>query len=291
MSREALSVGEIRPVLRLALFAAALAVVAGGAALAGKASGIDGDDGADGAAPAHGGDEAAAGAYGLSDTASGLSLRISPASLRAGELGRLRIAIVDAGGEAVTDLRGEAGEPPLHLILVRRDLTGYRHLHPTRAGDGFAVDVSLPTAGVWRAYADFEVDGEKVVLGRDLVVPGDFTPRPPMALTRSTDAGGYRIELAASELAAGEEATLAFRITRGGRPVGALQPYLGAAGHLVAIREDDLAYLHVHPLDQSRPGEIGFDVELEQPGRYVLYLQFKHEGRVRTGRLVVAVSR
>ena len=32
-----------------------------------------------------------------------------------------------------------------------------------------------------------------------------------------------------------------------GEPVTDLQPYLGAYGHLVALRDGDLAYLHVHP--------------------------------------------
>ncbi|NKX51639.1 hypothetical protein HER39_13910, partial [Arthrobacter deserti] len=36
-------------------------------------------------------------------------------------------------------------------------------------------------------------------------------------------------------------------VTRGGQPVKTLEPYLGAYGHLVALRAGDLAYLHVHP--------------------------------------------
>ena len=285
------SFGELRPAFRLALFAAVLAVVASAATLAGKASGIDAGDGASAEQPAHGGDEPMAGAFGLSDTASGFSLRIEPTSLTARATSRLALTIVDDGGDPVTGLRGEDGEPPLHLILVRRDLSGYQHVHPRPTGDGFAVDVTLPRPGIWRAYADFEVDGEKVVLGRDLVVPGEFSPQTPAAPTRSAAVDGYRIELDDEELRAGTEVTLTFGIRRDGRPIDGLQPYLGAAGHLVAIREDDLAYLHVHPLDELRPGELGFGVELDQPGRYVLYLQFRHSGRVHTAPFVVAVSR
>ena len=283
--------GELGPPLRLALFAGALAVVAAGAALAGQASGIDAGDGAAASDPAHGDDESMAGAYGLSDTASGLSLSIEPTSLTAGARNRLAIAILDRGGDPLTGLRGEGGEPPLHLILVRRDLTGYQHLHPRPTAEGFAVDVTLPRPGIWRAYADFEVDGEKVVLGRDLVVPGEFAPQAPPALSRSAAVDGYRIELGGDALRAGTEATLTFDITRNGRPVERLQPYLGAAGHLVAIREGDLAYLHVHPLDEPRPGRLGFDVELDEPGRYVLLLQFKDAGRVHTASFVVEVAR
>ena len=39
---------------------------------------------------------------------------------------------------------------------------------------------------------------------------------------------------------------LSFDVTRDGKPV-AVEDYLGAKGHLVALREGDLAFLHVHP--------------------------------------------
>ena len=45
----------------------------------------------------------------------------------------------------------------------------------------------------------------------------------------------------------GEPSTLTFSVSRDGKPVTDLQPYLGAYGHLVALRAGDLAYLHVHP--------------------------------------------
>ena len=38
---------------------------------------------------------------------------------------------------------------------------------------------------------------------------------------------------------------LEFEITKDGKPITP-DPYLGARGHLVALREGDLAYLHVH---------------------------------------------
>jgi hypothetical protein len=72
-----------------------------------------------------------------------------------------------------------------------------------------------------------------------------------------------------------------------------VEPYLGAGGHLVALREGDLAFLHVHPADHGheRTGTkaaathddaIGFAATFPTAGRYRLFLQFKHEGRVET---------
>ena len=66
-----------------------------------------------------------------------------------------------------------------------------------------------------------------------------------------------------------------FTITRGGRAITP-QPYLGARGHLVALREGDLAFLHVHPEGDT------YEAELERGTRYRLYLQFRHGGEVHT---------
>ena len=46
---------------------------------------------------------------------------------------------------------------------------------------------------------------------------------------------------------AGRESDLVLSVSKGGTPVKNLQPYLGAYGHLVALRTGDLAYLHTHP--------------------------------------------
>ncbi len=59
-----------------------------------------------------------------------------------------------------------------------------------------------------------------------------------------------------------------------GDPV-TVEPYLGARGHLVALREGDGAYLHVHPLDEdaSGRGPVRFATSFPTAGRYRLFLQ------------------
>lgn len=284
------------PLARLAAFAVLLAVVAGVAALIGRASGLEVDETAPSAGrDADGGtghsaeSPAIPAGNGLSDSASALRLRIEPAKFSVGAPSRLKLSIVDRHGEPIGPLHAAHDEPPLHLILVRRDLAGYRHLHPKPSGGAYVVDLALPLPGIWRAYADFQFDGQQVVLGRDLFVPGDFVPQPLPAVASTGRAETYDVKLDNHEVRVGSETVLRFRIGRSGKPVKALQPYLGAAGHLVAIREDDLAYLHVHPLDSSGTGRIEFGADFAEPGRYALFLQFKHENRVRTTRFTVEV--
>ena len=83
---------------------------------------------------------------------------------------------------------------------------------------------------------------------------------------------------------ADREAVLAFTVTRDGDPVE-LAPYLGAGGHLVALRDGDLAFLHVHPVtdEAPQPGRpIEFATRFPDPGGYRLFLQFKSGGQVHT---------
>jgi hypothetical protein len=77
-------------------------------------------------------------------------------------------------------------------------------------------------------------------------------------------------------------------VRKDGEPVTDLQPYLGAYGHLVALREQDMAYLHVHPdgapgdgSTHSGPG-VTFYAEVPTTGAYRLFLDFRHDGVVRT---------
>jgi hypothetical protein len=295
---------------RLAAFAAALAVTGGAAAAVGSSTGATppfqdclkvaaleagvGEEMADGTAM--GGEEemveAVAGAHGLTADLAGLRLAAERRDLAPGGSHTWRFRILDCDGEPVRDFEPEQGKL-LHLIVVRSDFTGYQHLHPTLAADGtFSTTIATPTAGRYRAIADFVVDGRKYVVGTDLVAPGKATdaPLPAPALTASTD--GYDVELQRpAVLEAGHEAQLTFRMSRRGQPVTDLEPYLGAYGHLVALHAPDLAYSHVHPAGEDRAsGVITFDVELDEPGTYRLFLQFQTRGRVHTVAFTQTVS-
>jgi hypothetical protein len=122
------------------------------------------------------------------------------------------------------------------------------------------------------------------VVGTTLVVPGAVTPvaLPPASAKASVD--GYDVSLRRPPVVkAGEETEMTFEVTRNGRPVTDLEPYLGAYGHLVALHAGDLAYSHVHPVGESlSTGTISFDAELHKAGAYRLFLQFQTHGRVHT---------
>jgi hypothetical protein len=90
-------------------------------------------------------------------------------------------------------------------------------------------------------------------------------------------------------LRAGSDGELHFTVTRAGEPVDDLEPYLGAYGHLVAIRAADHAYLHVHPTEDASPREVAFVVGTPSPGTYRLFLDFQHDATVRTAAFTIDV--
>jgi len=271
--------------LKLGLFGALLALVFAGSALAGAALGPAPTAGVPEAAGGHGGTADAHGATahevrGLASASDGLRVVVDDPELRRGRAERLRFRIVDDHGEAVHDFDVEHTKR-MHLILARRDLTGFLHLHPEQRADGaWEVGVRLPEAGSYRLFADFSHGGEPQTLATDLRVDGaaDLRPLPAPAPEAASD-GGYRVRLAAGEPQPGEETDLRFAITKGGTPV-ATEPYLGAGGHLVALREGDLAFLHVHPNEDH--DVIGFEATFPTTGAYRLFLQFKVDGVVQT---------
>jgi hypothetical protein len=219
---------------------------------------------------------------GLMTSQDGYALRLDSSSARTGERVPVAFTIQGPDGTRVTEY-DKAHEKELHLVAVRRDQSGFQHVHPTLGQDGHWRTRLALTPGSWRVFADFDPEaGEPLILGADLVVPGAFRPVERPATARTAQVGGYTVGLQ-GDLVAGGHSELTLTVSEDGRPVTDLQPYLGAFGHLVALREGDLAYLHVHPHDATGSGPvIRFTAEVPSAGRYFVYLDFKHEGVVRT---------
>ncbi|MFF3487932.1 hypothetical protein ACFYXC_32305 [Streptomyces sp. NPDC002701] len=243
--------------------------------------------------PAREGQAAQAG--GLQITEGGYTLDLRTRRIEAGRPADLRFTIRDGKGRAVTSYQREH-DKELHLIVASRDLVTYRHLHPARAADGtWSIPVELPRAGGYRVFADFtpaKKGAENLTLGADLAASGPYEPKDLPVPARTAEVDGYQVELA-GELRPGASGELELTVLRDGRPVTDLEPYLGAYGHLVALRSGDLAYLHVHPHGEpgdgrTEPGPgISFTATAPSAGSYRLFLDFKHEGVVRTAAFTV----
>ncbi|MFD5701679.1 hypothetical protein [Streptomyces lasiicapitis] len=251
----------------------------------------------------HGGGHAEQGAEkkdaapaGLQVSAQGYALDLRTPRAKAGERTDLRFTVLKESSRTPLKTYKKDHGKELHLIVASRDLTTYRHLHPTRAADGtWSVPATLPKAGDYRVFADFTPARakQKVTLGTDLAVTGAYAAAElPPAKPTAKAGDGYEVRLDGG-LKPGKPRELTLRVTRDGKPVTNLQPYLGAYGHLVALRAGDLAYLHVHPNGEvgdgaTKPGpRVSFTATAPSTGAYRLFLDFKHEGTVRTAAFTV----
>ena len=232
---------------------------------------------------------------GLASSRGGYTLTPTDPTLTPGTPETFSFRITGPDGAPVTAFDVEH-DKRMHLIVVRRDTSGFQHVHPEMAPDGtWSVPLTLPAAGSYRAFADFTpTGGEGTTLGVDLAAPGQFEPVAHQP-TRVSQIDGYQVELA-GDLTPGQASPVTLSISEDGRPVTDLEPYLAAYGHLVALREGDLAYLHVHPDgspgDGSTPAgpQIEFVAEVSTAGTYRLFLDFQHRGVVRTAEFTVATS-
>jgi hypothetical protein len=286
---------------RLASFAAVVAIAFGGAAAVG--SGIGPVDVADTAAThsemnttdeSSDVDTSGDPPRGLAVADAGYRLVVHTADVAKGDTSEFEFSIVDDSGTAVTEF-DELHERRLHFIVMSRNLVDYDHLHPDMDGSGrWTVELPAMAPGSYRVFADFQPEGgDNHTLGTDLLVNGDVqavaVPEPVSAF----DIDGYTVTMAGTPSVG--DTDLSFTVELDGDVV-TTDRYLGAAGHLVAIRAGDLAYLHVHPhrnvTSGSDPGanpDVAFTSEFPTAGTYRLFLDFSHDGTVHTAAFTVDV--
>jgi hypothetical protein len=210
-----------------------------------------------------------------------------------GERTELRYNIFTTDRELVTGFAVKH-DHQMHLVVVRRDMTQYQHLYPTLEPDGtWRVLLRLDEPGSYRAFASF-LPGkakEPVTLGFDLEAPGLVESQPVLSPSTLSRTGDYSVMLEGTVIAGGV-ARLYTNVQRGTEQVTDLEPHLGHPGHLVMLREGDLAYLQVDPVAGSTVTgpTITFDVSVPTSGFYRVFLEFQHQGEVHIAQFTVLAS-
>jgi hypothetical protein len=138
-----------------------------------------------------------------------------------------------------------------------------------------------------------------VVLGVPFSIPGDTTFVPvPAPSIEATTSDGYtvvRVDEPAQPTALRAQ-VLKFSI-RGpdGVPVSALEPHLGANGHMTGFHTMLLSATHLHPIELAgiplTNGELSFQAVFADRGEYRLFLEFAHGGKVHKAAITLDVLR
>jgi len=184
----------------------------------------------------------------------------------------LALHITGPDGARVAGFTEQQGAA-VHVVLIRFDDSGFRHLTPNPSADGsFVVPIDEP--GKWHIIVDSQPDGAPapVVLTTNV---DDEVPVKEVRLPAPRD------EVKSDGLTVTRDG-VTFHVARNdGSPATGLEPYLGQPAHLFAIRVGDLAYTHLHPAASPSPTSFAFTGQLS-PGTYRLYLEFGYQGAVTT---------
>ncbi|MFI9388266.1 hypothetical protein [Kutzneria sp. NPDC052558] len=208
--------------------------------------------------------------------------------------GPFTFRILGPDGQAVTAFEPEQTKL-MHFYLVRSDLTGFQHVHPTMAADGtWTAPLAAAAPGSYRVYAQFVVNGADEVLSQPVTVPGSATTSALAAPSATTEADGYTLTIGGDKPMAGMTHTLTINVASNGQPVSDLQPYLDTYAHVSAFHAGDLAFAHLHPqgtVDGDHGGpQLTFEAMLPKPGDWRLFIQFQTAGVLHTAAVTVSAG-
>lgn len=237
---------------------------------------------------------------GTTATAAGYTMELV-ATPKAGEQGALSLRI---NGAAAADYV-EKHTKKLHLIAVSEDFSDVQHLHPYLGEDGvWSVSTTLPEGGTWRVYADFATTAypDGVIVSVPMEVQGESTTSELAEPSERVEVDGFVVSVSGM-ISAEEHGMMMLTVTRDGVPVE-FEQYLGASGHLIALRTSDGAYAHFHPGDHDHagteeaeeghdmemPGMLHFSTEVPGAGKYVLYFEFQVDGTLHHAKFTADVA-
>lgn len=216
-----------------------------------------------------------------------------PDQPQAGGKTALRLMVHEASGTMIKDFE-VTHEKLAHLIIVRRGLDEFAHVHPEVGSDGnITVEHTFPVGGEYLLFLDYKpAKGLPATAKATIQVNGDAPAAPQLQanVPGTVKSGGLQAEVSVKKESDGAVATFDIKDEQG-KPVTDLQPYLGAMGHLVVISADGQRYAHSHPLtDKPGTSQVKFEVHFPGPGLYKMWGQFQKNDNVVTIPAMVQVN-
>ncbi|QGQ99083.1 hypothetical protein EHS13_31500 [Paenibacillus psychroresistens] len=223
------------------------------------------------------------------------SVQASSKSLLANQDATIKILIQNKRSQPIVSF-DRLHEKLLHLIVVSKDLAYFNHIHPEYKGAGlFEITTQFPADGEYKLYADYMPTGIPEIVQAHWVTVADTSARPIVLvpdkqLFRIVD--DIEVSLSFDHLMAGMDLAMTFTINdaKTKKPITHLQPYLGAIGHVVAIRADTKQFLHFHPTDNSGSGPTAkFQTNFPTKGIYKIWAQFQQHDQLYTIPFIIEV--
>ena len=240
-----------------------------------------------------------------------MELISSDQGMQPGKQVKISYKIVNDEKEIVKDFE-VVHDKIMHLIVVRKDLENFQHLHPdfNKQTGEFSINLTFPTDGPYRIFPDFTPSSENpqrlpVTVSYDFNI-GDMNKYKAVAAIPDKEVlkkvDGYDINYSFPESIKAQQDINYALIVEKPNEVIQLEPYLGAMGHSVIIIEGSLDFLHTHAegmdmtggmeMDHEMPGgSVGFSTSFPEPGIYKLFTQFQVKGKVVTTDYIINVNK
>ncbi len=190
-------------------------------------------------------------------------------------------------GEPLTELQ-IMHDKPMHVILVRKDLKHFDHVHPEQPEPGiFVVPYIFAASGEYRIWTDFMYGNMQHIIDFDINVTGEPEAKEPDKLN------GLHVAINQPEqITEGKAAPFTFTITdETGKAVPITEKFLAAAGHLILIDETLNEFSHAHDEKMDNDNVLSFEYTPENPGKHKAWVQFSVDGQNRTAAFEFAVRK
>ena len=224
-----------------------------------------------------------------------------PRALKPNQIGHVRFFVRHPASGAIVRRFETVHERVFHLFVVSRDLAYFAHVHPAlRSSGALDVDIRVPRPGPYQLIADFLPEGGAPQLVQRAFVTAGYdgplgaVPVLTQDLGDKTD-GNVRVHVIPPDTRARREQLITFELRDpiDDTPLTDVEPFLGAAGHLLVVSADFGAVFHSHPVAEvsSHTGPtVVFQVRFPQAGVYRLWAQFQRAGRIATASFTVPVQ-
>jgi hypothetical protein len=223
-----------------------------------------------------------------------VDLRVDPPQIPSARRVALEFRIADPATGAPVKQFEIVHEKLFHLFIVSQDLQYFAHVHPQFDGAVFRLDTSLPKPGAYRLLADFYPTGGTPQLApKTITTAGYMTPLetgiPRLAPDLSPKQGEnltVELKLDPPQPIAGKKTMLFVHLT----PADALEPYIGAWAHLLAVSDDLVDTIHEHPFIANGGPDMQFNIFFPREAAYRVWIQFQRKGVVNTVAFTIPVT-
>jgi hypothetical protein len=185
----------------------------------------------------------------------------------------------------------------MHVYVVSKDLSIYRHVHPTMRADGtWTGNLTIPSEGTYRVVTEFTTrsggNNVQLILGADKTVGAEAPEFPVPPASTSATSEGVTVSVV-TKPTVGYEHQMELGLSIDGKPAS-LGTYLSVYAHVSAFNVKTGALVHMHPLGApvTKDGKsvLDFHTGFEVPGDYRMFVQSRISGIVRTIPITVAVT-